>query len=163
MHTQLRLLVRYETLVLLCVLCFIGFSCEPDSFAESENIEVTYGTKCFCQPFGETTTIFNPSLIIKTKISNTQDVEDLSCQKSIAGGDWNMVLQNLNIEEFVNIPETVGCPNCADEGAQWLQITTQHTGHKVTWSNNEELKQMRVLLEIIENLITKHFKNTECQ
>ena len=142
---------------------FILISCEPDSIAESEFIEVTYGTVCFCHPYGETTSTFNQNEIIRNKKSNTGNIADKLCTKMMPGGDWNRIIQNLNIGEFIDLPETIGCPNCADEGAQWLKIQTQGSAHQVTWSNREELIEMSVLLTIIDDLLKKHFQGTDCE
>ena len=144
-------------------MAFSIVSCEPDSIAMEETIIVSYGTICFCFPFTETKTIFQVNSISKSKIAASQDTADVVCDATLNGSEWNAIIQNLNIGEFVDIPEEIGCPNCLDEGAQWLKIATQHTSHKVTWSNNNELKQMQVLLNILQGSITKHFSQTDCR
>ena len=141
----------------------IFLSCEPDSIAESENIQVIHSSVCFCATYQETQVYYEEGSVQKNKISKNNVAEDLLCNQPLQGSDWNRVIQNLNIEEFIDLPDTIGCPNCRDEGAQTLKIITQHTEHQVTWSNDHKLDEMSVLLKILSDIDQKYFKDTECK
>jgi hypothetical protein len=48
-------------------------------------------------------------------------------------------ISRLNTSSFFELPEVIGCPDCADGGAEWLEIelTTGET-HKVTFEYYKE-------------------------
>ena len=152
-----------RSILCLWLIGFIIYSCEPDSIAESENIQVVHSSICFCAVFQETTVQLEAGNIQKERISKNNAASDLLCSGTLQGSDWNKILQNLNIEEFIRIPDTLGCPNCRDEGAQILRINTQHTSHQVTWSNDVPPDEMGVLLQIISDLDLKYFRHTDCR
>jgi len=48
-------------------------------------------------------------------------------------------ISNLNTKLFFELPETIGCPDCADGGAEWLEIELiSGEKHKVTFEFNNE-------------------------
>lgn len=63
----------------------------------------------------------------------------------------------LNTASFFLLPETIGCPDCADGGAEWLEIELS-TGekHKVTFEYFKEPDFMKPQIEKLRNLLSKH-------
>lgn len=46
---------------------------------------------------------------------------------------------SLNTNGFLALPTTIGCPDCADGGAEWLEIELKNgIKHKVTFEYNNE-------------------------
>lgn len=46
---------------------------------------------------------------------------------------WSDLVSAINIEAFFAWEEVIGCPDCADGGAEWIEITTSTGTHKVTY------------------------------
>jgi hypothetical protein len=46
---------------------------------------------------------------------------------------WERMVKNVDMQKFVTIPATNGCPDCADGGAEWLRIRKGAAVHTVTY------------------------------
>lgn len=65
-------------------------------------------------------------------------------------------IYSMNTKSFFNLSETIGCPDCADGGAEWIEIElTNGNKHKVTFEYSHEptilkdqIKKLRELLSI---------------
>lgn len=52
---------------------------------------------------------------------------------------WDSVKSDFVVKDFFNLPETIGCPDCADGGAEWIEIQlTNGDTHKVTFEYYHE-------------------------
>jgi hypothetical protein len=50
----------------------------------------------------------------------------------------------LNINDFFDLPTTIGCPDCADGGAEWIEIELVDGGkHKVTFEYRHEPEKVK--------------------
>lgn len=74
--------------------------------------------------------------------------------------DWDAVKINISINDFFELPETIGCPDCADGGAEWLEIElTNGKMHKVTFEyNNEPALLKTYIIKLREMLATNECK-----
>lgn len=82
-------------------------------------------------------TISNPE-----KISN-KDLPDLT---------WNKLKGSIKLDEFYKLPEVIGCPDCADGGASWLEIKTADRTHRVTYEYGNIPKELTGLTAEVEKL-----------
>ena len=55
---------------------------------------------------------------------------------SIVWGDLNT---QFNFEIFMNLDSIIGCPDCADGGAEWFEIATNDTVKRVTIEYGDSL------------------------
>lgn len=96
--------------------------------------EVKYGTS-FGMCFGycaHQITITEGSI---TSLHNYQgqvpSLENLSCTESYSG--WNDLTESINFDEFKQLDDVMGCPDCADGGAEWIEITEGDATYRVTF------------------------------
>ena len=47
--------------------------------------------------------------------------------------------------------EIIGCPDCADGGAEWIEITSGETSHKVTFEYNKSPDVFKSYIEILRS------------
>jgi hypothetical protein len=59
----------------------------------------------------------------------------------------NSLLKSINYESFIKLNKVIGCPDCADGGAEWVEILKNGFKHKVTFEFGKAPKE-------IENLVT---------
>ena len=45
--------------------------------------------------------------------------------------DWDNLLELLDTEKFYALSEVIGCPDCADGGAEWIEIVTEEKTQKM--------------------------------
>lgn len=56
-----------------------------------------------------------------------------TCQKSISAADWNVLKAAVNLSTFGQQPERIGCPDCADGGAEYIELEQGDSKHRVTF------------------------------
>jgi hypothetical protein len=59
-------------------------------------------------------------------------------EKKIAVQYWDNLIQNIDYTDFEKIDSVIGCPDCADGGAEWIEIKNNNRIHKVTFEYNHE-------------------------
>ena len=61
----------------------------------------------------------------------------------------NDVIQNIDYEGFKKIAKIIGCPDCADGGAEWIEIAKGDSKHKVTFELGKSPKEIEKLVTIL--------------
>src|SRR5690606_22165018 len=46
---------------------------------------------------------------------------------------WNTLCQAIALDSFFQLPERIGCPDCADGGSEWIELRSGNKKHKVTF------------------------------
>lgn len=113
-------------------------SCSND--AVYKNIkQLNYGTS-----FGECIGFCKHEVTLKTNKATFKcysvypTLQTLTSTDSIKGSAVDSIY-SLDTNSFFNLPETIGCPDCADGGAEWLEVElTNGTKHKVTFEYQNE-------------------------
>ena len=140
------------------------FSCDADEDIltyDSEIVSIEYGTsfgQCigYCNRNVEITgteIIFNAS-----GQTVTGKLPDIVITDIISIEDWEELVNTIDILIFRNMEEVIGCPDCADGGAEWIEITTDKLSHKIVFECNNEpeelesyIYELRELLEQFED------------
>jgi hypothetical protein len=65
------------------------------------------------------------------------DITPVSCSTTLPcqawAEKWADLVSAIDLEAFENLDEVIGCPDCTDGGAEWLEIVTLKGRHKVTY------------------------------
>lgn len=124
------------SLLLLVGLQFSSCSGEIDN----KVVQINYGTS-----FGECIGYCKHELAIKRdsmafRCSGwSQLYPALTFHTTLAPVAWDSARANLNIKGFFELQEIIGCPDCADGGAEWLEVKlTNGDIHKVTFEYGNE-------------------------
>lgn len=56
-----------------------------------------------------------------------------TCQKSLSSVDWNNLKAAVNLSTFSQQPAVLGCPDCADGGAEYIELEQGGSKHRVTF------------------------------
>ena len=75
--------------------------------------------------------------------------------KSISIEEWNKLVTLIDMDTFEKLDDVIGCPDCADGGAEWIEIKMGDRKKKVTFEYGNSLEGMKELLNqlrIIRNL-----------
>lgn len=61
---------------------------------------------------------------------------------------WDALLATINSNDFISLKEVIGCPDCADRGVEWIEITGTEVNYKITFEyfNEPEIIQEMVSL-----------------
>lgn len=47
--------------------------------------------------------------------------------------EWNILVEKIDLSLFLTTDEVIGCPDCLDGGAEWIEISTNGSIHRVTF------------------------------
>lgn len=133
------------TLLVLLIVILDVSSCKKGTNASFNKIE--YGTS-FGMCFGYCTKIMvitsNQVFLEKKNNSDKSDIK--RCQKSLSNEECSSI-QNLIKSEFFDLPEIIGCPDCADGGAEWVTIIENGKSKKVTFDYGKAPAAIKELVD----------------
>ena len=62
---------------------------------------------------------------------------------------WQALTKSVDLNVFFNLPSKIGCPDCTDQGAEWIEIKTKSKTHKITFEFNSKVKGLEILFILI--------------
>jgi hypothetical protein len=145
--------IKY-TSVLFCMLLFVfGFSaCEKNKTAKLT--EIGYGTSFgMCAGYCVNTILIHYSEVVFTKSKNGNSPDTKTCEHEFSAAELDTLKALVKISDFEKLPEVIGCPDCADGGAEWVSLKVEGKVKKVTFEYNnapEELKDLVTKLRTIK-------------
>ena len=143
---------------LLFILVLVSCVNEPNDNDNNNNITIKTGTSFgFCGGYCSLEATITESKI--EFISSSWDTikYPTRTENILTGKDkWEVIENNLNIDQFEKLDEVIGCPDCADGGSEWIEITTDEINKKVTFEYGDSLDGMNELLKILREIRNKY-------
>jgi len=65
---------------------------------------------------------------------------------------WTKLVGLVDLKTIENLDERIGCPDCADGGAEWIQIDTTSTSKRITFENGRTVQGTENLIEQLRDL-----------
>ncbi|CAF1173933.1 unnamed protein product [Rotaria sordida] len=65
---------------------------------------------------------------------------------------WNELINLINDKSFQSLNDTEGCPDCADGGAEWIEIQWTNQKKRVTFENGKLIKGFEGLVIALRNI-----------
>jgi hypothetical protein len=99
--------------------------------------------------------IITPKKIIYTKTANSSDLSknpDVVKEISISRAEWQNLVQSIDADKFTALPDTIGCPDCADGGGEWIEISNRHASKKIVFEYNQSVPEIKSLVKKLRNL-----------
>ena len=119
-------------LTCLTMLLALGSACEKSNY--SGVASVSYGTSFgMCVGYCVNNLVITNETVTFTKSKNGSNPETKTCTSAISTTDVNVMKDLINTAEVAKLPETIGCPDCADGGAEWVAITHNGKVQKVVF------------------------------
>lgn len=86
-----------------------------------------------CQGFCNKQLTLYPQKTIYTTWGN--DEANVKNEWMVAGdgSDYRRILKLIDLEAFKKMPSTIGCPDCADGGAEWIEVKKGIRKKRVTF------------------------------
>jgi hypothetical protein len=89
--------------------------------------------------------VFSESELSKTLSPNrSTDLKIKSCSRS--WDDFQKLINKVDHESFLSLSEVIGCPDCADGGAEWIEISTPTGSKRVTYEFGKEPKEVKAFI-----------------
>lgn len=78
-----------------------------------------------------------------------QPGEVKTCETTISATDWANLTAVANLETFKKLPETLGCPDCADGGAEYIELESGDSKHRVTFEYGKTITGFEPLVNAL--------------
>ncbi|KIA94296.1 hypothetical protein OC25_10255 [Pedobacter kyungheensis] len=131
-----------RTLLLITFSTILSFSgCKKDRINNLNSI--SYGTSFgMCVGYCSNNLLISDLKLTFSKSKNGQASDTKTCSKTISEADVNAIKNELNMEKIAALPETIGCPDCADGGAEWIAINADGKQYKITYEYGKAPKEL---------------------
>jgi hypothetical protein len=149
-----------KVFIILIIFISIQFltSCEAEDDLltyDSDIVSIGYGTS-----FGDIGYCNRKIEIIGTDINFkatgqtvTGDLPEIDINGTISIEDWEELVNSIEFLVFRNMEEVIGCPDCTDGGAEWIEITTDNISHKIIFELENEPEEVEEYIESLRELI----------
>ncbi len=150
-----------KSIILLFLVCGLSVSCEKKEENNNEIIKIKYGTSFGeCIGYCKKDILLEPGNITYTRSGWQDTIETNTCSETLAGESWNILKTGIDTLQFFELSEIFGCPDCADGGAEYIEITTgSGRKHKVTY---EYMNEPGALEDIVPELRKLYEKSNHC-
>ncbi|GAB4001267.1 hypothetical protein GCM10028807_57150 [Spirosoma daeguense] len=102
----------------------------------------------FCMGYCEKAYVFNGTRVSLTEKAPGQLTTPAprSCESTISEADWNNLVSKSDLETFGKQPAVIGCPDCADGGAEYIELEVGTQKHRVTFPHGETIPGFETLV-----------------
>jgi len=117
------------------------FSCKKGNIKNLNSI--AYGSSFgMCAGYCSNSLLISDLKLTFSKSKNGQSADTKTCSKTISEADVSAIKNELNISKISNLPEVIGCPDCADGGAEWISINADGKQYKITYEYGKAPKEL---------------------
>ena len=104
-----------------------------------------------CVGYCQNDYVFNGTSVTLTQNGTRTQAQSpaKTCQTTLSPADWNALRALANMDAFSGKPETLGCPDCADGGAEYIELETGDRRHRVTFEFNKTIPGFEPLVDAL--------------
>ena len=59
---------------------------------------------------------------------------------------WQELVRTVDMQALIALPDVIGCPDCADGGAEWIEVERDGVRKRVTFEFGQEIPTIQPLL-----------------
>lgn len=134
-------------------LLFSAFTCQKQSEVLPATIIIKNGTSFgMCVGYCIIDSEINSQQIILVRKAWRSKIADKTCQRTITSQEWEGLMSSLNFDTFKQLPEVIGCPDCADGGKEWIEITYGEQVKKVTFEFGKNIPEIAEFTEKVRKI-----------
>lgn len=128
-------------------------NCNQEPGAQTQIVKIKYGTSFgFCVGYCWKQLTMTYDNIEFEKMSHDEE-EPITCDRDFSCSEWVNLSQNIDLKRFFELNEIIGCPDCADGGAEWIEIHTLTSHHKVTFEYMNPPQEIENHVKSLQDLI----------
>ncbi len=136
----------------------LGGCTDATDALNTETVVVRTGTS-----FGECLGYCRRELVVErtrlmlTATSNRSGDPDVVAQGLLAPATWASLARHLDALD--RVAPVIGCPDCTDGGAEWIEVERDGAARKVTFECDADVEALRPLLDVLRPLRTSLEEN----
>lgn len=140
----------------LVVLMLVTLSCIREDPYLAEVNYIAYGTS-----FGECLGYCNQYMKVYPQIATLKqygwdesgELPQLDCALPLESYEFISIRDSVDVGNFFALDETYGCPDCADGGAEWVEISFDTMKHRVTFEYLNEPEELTPIVNSLRELM----------
>lgn len=147
---------HWKILFVFAIAIFVFFSCAV-STKKREILTIKHGSSfgmCNGYCFKENT--YTPEDFIHYEKAfgrtNPKDFPEKMDSISISPKEWEDIISKIDLEKFYAEQETIGCPDCADGGSEWIEIATSDKVYRVTFEFGQPSEGLKSIYSALRKL-----------
>ena len=78
---------------------------------------------------------------------------------SFPSNQWSELISLLNLKIFTALSNTIGCPDCADGGAEWIQVNWTDGNKRVTFQYGRDVNGIEGLIKKLRQIRQDYLTN----
>jgi rubredoxin len=128
---------------------FLGVSAcfEKAEPVPEQVVSVKTGTSFgMCAGYCITEVEISPQQLTMYRKAWRTQLPDRTCQRALSTQEWESLAKTVDFAAFAQLPETIGCPDCADGGKEWIEITQGEQVKRVTFEFGKEVPSISGLI-----------------
>ena len=139
--------------LLIQMLFFISlhlFSCQTDyEKVEVNDIAIKTGIFFgFCGGYCKSEVeIVNRDVVFIASSWSNPNYPDTMLNGNTSIQEWDSLIESVDMDSFLSLYCILGCPDCADGGGEWIEITKVDTLKRVTFEYGKTVESIQSLIE----------------
>ena len=131
----------------------------PD-FEQSSSVDGQISAISFGSSFGECLGYCSDALritgettvyVAKSNLPGT-DSPDLTAEQETDQDVWMGLMNTINLEQYNKLPEVIGCPDCYDQGAEWIEVTYNDNIQRLDIEFGAEIPELEAILPTLRSM-----------
>lgn len=131
--------MKYTAIIILSIFLF---SCDDSEMLTQDNVPaIKYGTSFgMCADYCITDVEITAESIYISQYGWNNSVTPKSKTSSFQEKKYNQLLARVDQAKFLALDPVIGCPDCADGGAEWVEVTIGARTKKVTFGYGADIE-----------------------
>jgi len=142
----------------LVLMVSVSFSaCQKSNFKNVDSIG--YGTSFgMCLGYCTQNLLVSDLKLTFSKTKNGQTPDTKTCTKNISKEEVDAIKALLDAGKLSSLPEVIGCPDCADGGAEWVSVKADGKQYKIVFEYGKAPKELDAAVTKLR-LLKESFKD----
>lgn len=112
----------------------------------------TYFGECLGYCNDELSITSEKMIYLKTTNVKDETYPDIVEEAAITTEDWNDLVALVDLDTFNALPDTIGCPDCADQGGEWVEISDGRTTKRIDFELGASVAEIDRLVSRLRGL-----------
>lgn len=139
-----------RTLLFLSVL-ILAAACGTGKNSGNEVLSILHGTSYgHCRGYCIKEELYTADKLVYTQYSrDSANFPKKEVTETYTADELTALFTSIDAEKWKALPETIGCPDCADGGAEYIEIRTKNATKRVMFDAHSEPEGLEKALELL--------------
>jgi len=149
--------------VLAIAFCLFSIACGDSDPKSSSNSSITVRSgesfgECLGYCWTEMEITQEAMTLVRRGWNDDPEYPELSYSKEIDSELWDSIESLVDFDKIEPMDDVIGCPDCNDSGAEWIEVAMGGKVKKVTFEFGENLEDISDLIELVRSLRVSFIK-----